>query len=222
MTGFFNMDHKFFAAMSRAADLILLNLIFLVCCIPLVTIGASVTALYYVTLKMTRNEESYLIRSFLKSFRQNFRQSTLIWIILLLAAFLLGTDFAIIDIFSDTPIRMLRYPLMVIVFFLAMILLYVFPLQAKFENTIAQTFKNALLMSLRHLPVTLVMLCICAVPMALTLSHPAAFAYGIFLWVMIGFSLIAFVNSRFFVKIFDQYIPQEKDSKNAGSSPLRQ
>lgn len=204
--------------MNRAGDLIVLNLIFLVCCIPLVTIGASVTALYYVTLKMSRNEESYLIRGFLKSFRQNFRQSTLIWIILLLAAFLLGADFAIIRIFSDTLISILRYPLTVIALFLAMILLYVFPLQAKFENTIPKTFKNALLMSLRHLPVTLAMLCICIVPMALTLSHPMAFAYGIFLWVMIGFSLIAFANSRFFVKIFDQYLPQEENPKNEDSS----
>lgn len=215
MNRLFNMDNKFFAAMGRAADLIVLNLAFLVCCLPVVTIGASVTALYYVTLKMVRNEESYLVRGFFKSFRQNFRQATLIWGILLAAALLLGADFAIIGIFPDTPLRVLRYPLMVIALFLAMIFLYVFPILAKFENTLWGTLKNALLMSLRHLPYTLAMLVITIVPMAFTLSNPVVFAYGLFLWVMLGFSLTAFWDSRFFVRIFDQYLPPEEEPPKA-------
>ncbi len=76
MDRIFNMDNKFFTFMGKAADLILLNIIFLICCLPVVTIGASVTAMYYVTLKMVRNEESYISRSFFQSFRQNFRQAT--------------------------------------------------------------------------------------------------------------------------------------------------
>ena len=55
MDRIFNMDNKFFTFMGKAADLILLNIIFLICCLPVVTIGASVTAMYYVTLKMVRN-----------------------------------------------------------------------------------------------------------------------------------------------------------------------
>ena len=215
MNRLFNMDNKFFAAMGRAADLIVLNLAFLVCCLPVVTIGASVTALYYVTLKMVRNEESYLVRGFFKSFRQNFRQATLIWGILLAAALLLGADFAIIGIFPDTPLSVLRYPLMVIALFLAMVFLYVFPILAKFENTLWGTLKNALLMTLRHLPYTLAMLMITIVPMAFTLSNPVVFAYGLFLWVMLGFSLTAFWDSRFFVRIFDQYLPPEEEPPKA-------
>ena len=64
MNRFFSMDNKFFVFMGKVADLCLLNLICLVCCIPIVTAGASITALYYVTLKMVRNEESYIFRSF--------------------------------------------------------------------------------------------------------------------------------------------------------------
>ena len=82
MDRLFNMDNKFFTVMGRVADLIMLNVVFLICCLPIVTIGASLTALHYVTLKMTRNEESYIIRSFFKSFKQNFKQSTLIWILM--------------------------------------------------------------------------------------------------------------------------------------------
>ena len=67
MDRLFNMDNKFFTVMGRVADLIMLNVVFLICCLPIVTIGASLTALHYVTLKMARNEESYIIRSFFKS-----------------------------------------------------------------------------------------------------------------------------------------------------------
>ena len=64
MERFFNMDNKFFSAISRVADLIILNILCLVCCLPVVTIGPSLTALFYVTLKMVRNEESYIAKGF--------------------------------------------------------------------------------------------------------------------------------------------------------------
>ena len=86
MDRLFNMDNKFFTVMGRVADLIMLNVVFLICCLPIVTIGASLTALHYVTLKMTRNEESYIIRSFFKSFKQNFKQATVINLIMLAVA----------------------------------------------------------------------------------------------------------------------------------------
>ena len=64
MNRFFNMDNKFFVFMGRVADLLLLNFLCILCCIPVVTAGASITALSYVTLKMARDEESYIARSF--------------------------------------------------------------------------------------------------------------------------------------------------------------
>ena len=66
MDRIFNMDNKFFTFMGRVADLIILNLLFLLCCIPIVTIGPAITAMYYVTMKMVRNEEAYIARSFFK------------------------------------------------------------------------------------------------------------------------------------------------------------
>ena len=83
MNRFFNMDNKFFVFMGRVADLLLLNFLCILCCIPVVTAGASITALYYVTLKMARDEESYIARSFFRSFKQNFKQATIINIIML-------------------------------------------------------------------------------------------------------------------------------------------
>ena len=89
MDRFFNMDNKFFTFMSRVADLIILNLLCIVCCIPVVTIGPSIAAMFYVTLKMVRNEESYIVRGFFKSFKQNLKQGIVINLIMLAAALLL-------------------------------------------------------------------------------------------------------------------------------------
>ena len=89
MDRIFNMDNKFFVFMGRVADLMILNILCIICCIPIITIGASVTAMYYVTLKMARNEESYIVRSFFKSFKENFKQATVIWLVALVAGLLL-------------------------------------------------------------------------------------------------------------------------------------
>ena len=88
----FDMNNKFFRFMSKVADLCILNIICVVCCIPVITAGASITAMYYVTLKMVRNEEAYILRSFFKSFKQNFKQATIINLIMLLIGVVLYVD----------------------------------------------------------------------------------------------------------------------------------
>ena len=103
MDRFFNMDNKFFTVMGRVADLIMLNVVFLICCLPIVTIGASLTALHYVTLKMARNEESYIIKSFFKSFKQNFKQATIINLIMLAVGAVLYLDLNIVSNLTVVP-----------------------------------------------------------------------------------------------------------------------
>lgn len=92
MGRFFSMDNKFFTFMNKVADLCILNIICLVCCIPIVTAGASITAMYYVTLKMVRNEEAYIVRSFFKSFKDNFKQATIINLIMIAVGAVLYLD----------------------------------------------------------------------------------------------------------------------------------
>lgn len=97
----FNMDGPVFRFLGKLADLMILNVVFLICCLPIVTIGASLTALNYVSLKMAEGEEGYIVKSFFKSFRQNFVQSTLMWLITLAAGLILCLDFYIVKGVSD-------------------------------------------------------------------------------------------------------------------------
>ena len=80
------MDNVVTRALTKICDMICLNVIWLICCIPIVTIGASTTALYSVLLKMVKNEEGYIFRSFFKAFKENFRQSTVIWLLFVLVS----------------------------------------------------------------------------------------------------------------------------------------
>ena len=74
MSSFFSMDSPFFSFMSRLADIVLLNLLYIICCLPVFTIGAATSALYYQVMKMSKNEESYVFRGFFKAFRENFKK----------------------------------------------------------------------------------------------------------------------------------------------------
>lgn len=221
MDRFFNMDNKFFAVMGRVADLIILNVIFLICCLPVVTIGASLTALHYVTLKMARNEESYIVRSFFKSFKQNFKQATIIHLIMLVIGAVLYMDLNIVNYF-DKPISQILY-----VFFIALgiiyllVFLYLYPVLAKFYNSIKNTFLNAFLMAIRHLPYTVLMAVITLAPASVFLIQSFRVQSTVLmLLILMGFALEAFINGHFLVKIFDNYVPKETDDGNIDTEDI--
>ena len=207
MDKFFNMDNKFFSMMGRAADLMILNIVFIICCLPIVTIGASLTALHYVTLKMVRNEESYIVKSFFKSFKQNFKQATIINLIMLLFGGLLYLDLNIINNMSGSMASVLHVLFIAFGIVYFVIFLYLYPVLAKFYNTIKHTFRNAFLMSIRHLPYTVLMALITAAPVAIFFIPTAQVqSIVLLLFILMGFSLEAFINGHFLVKIFDNYI----------------
>ena len=212
MNRFFSMDNKFFVFMGKVADLCLLNLVCLACCIPIVTAGASITALYYVTLKMVRNEESYIFKSFFKSFKQNFRQATIIHLIMVAAAVLLYLDTNIVKAMGEPMSQIMSVIFAVFTLVYAMILLYLYPILAKFYNSVKNTFTNAVLMAIRHLPYTIIMLIICALPLLIFFVPSLQMQMTLILLLLLfGMAVIAYLNSFFLVKVFDKYIPENSE-----------
>ena len=210
MDRFFNMDNKFFTFMSRVADLMILNLICIACCVPIVTIGPALTALFYMTMKMMRNEESYIVRGYFKSFKENLKQGIIINLIMLAAGFLLFVDFRIAQGMEGNMSRVMYFLLAFILLIYLMIFVYVYPVLAKFYNTIRNTFVNAFLMSVRHLPYTLLMILVTVLPFVLFFTGSAQIqSIELGLSMLLGISGIAFINSWFLVRIFDNYIPKE-------------
>ena len=210
----FDMDSGFFRALSRLADLMILNLIFVVCCIPIVTIGPALTAMHYVTLKMVDNEEGYIVRGFFKSFRQNLRQAIIIWVIMLLLGCLLATDLLILREATGMLLQVMRVFIMATFVVYFMELIYVFPVLSRFENSVRATMKNALFMAILDFPRTILMAVIIGVSVFITLYNSYTFWYGILVWIMLAFSCIAYVNSRFFTKIFKKYMPKDPEEED--------
>ena len=219
----FDMDNKFFRFMGRLADLCILNVLCILCCIPVVTAGASITAMFYVTMKMVRNEEAYIARSFFKSFKENFRQATVINIIMLVIAGVLYVDFRVAKSMPGTASTVFQYLFLIFASLYVMLFTYIYPVLAKFYNSIKNTFRNAILMSVRHLPYTVLMIIVSICPVLVFYIQSArAQSMLLLLLIMVGFALVAYINSFFFVKIFDRYIIQEPEEKSENAEEVQE
>lgn len=209
MSKLFRMDSPLMRFLTKIADLMVLNILFCVTSIPLITIGASWTALYSVTLKMVRDEEGSVSRSYFRSFRQNFRQATLLWLGVLVVLALLVLDIRALNGMSEgTAPGLLRVGVEILALLGIMVLQYLFPSLARFEASLADTLKNACMMALAHLPKTALMTAAAVGAVWITLINNTTIAVGLMVWPLIGFSLMAFGNSGILRKIFDNYVPK--------------
>lgn len=224
MKGFFSYDSGFFRVLDKIGSLFVLNMLTLLCSIPLITIGAAFTALYYVTMKMVRDEETYVTKDYFRSFKQNFIQSTVIWLVLLVTGGILVFDYRLMALNREilAPARVIMILTLSGGVFLAVEQAYVFPVLAKFYNTTGQTMKNAFIMGIRHFPKTVVIIFINLVFPAITLVGLLRNGKSLLapLYICLGFAVTAYANSFIFVKIFDQYIPIEMgdSSESAGDN----
>lgn len=205
MGGLFSVDGKFAQFMGKLADIIILNVLLVVCSIPIVTAGAAATAFYYVMLKLVKNEESYVFRSFLKAFRENFKQSTIVYLIILGVAAVIGIDFICSETGWGTG-NPLFVVFCIIALFFYMGSCYLFPIMAFFENSTKKVFKNAFLMAIAHFPYTILIALVSFFPWFVLLFGQILPA--IFFNLIIGFSLSGFINSQLFRRIFKRYIPE--------------
>jgi len=212
MNRLFNLDSPVMVILSRVADLVILNLAWLVFCLPVVTIGASTTALYRVTLNMADDKGSSVLRDFWEAFRSNFKKSTLLFLILLVPMAAVVLDLWILlggalpaSVFSSV---LCILPAVVFVFATS----YVYPLSAQFENTLVGTLKNAFFMSFAHLPVTLAVSVLNLLPVILFFFWPTGFWYSLIVWFLLGGALVAYTNTLLLRKVFRKYFPKEGSS----------
>lgn len=202
----FNLDSPLMSGLSKLADLICLNIIALICCIPIFTIGASLTALNYVVLKIVRDEEGYIIKSFFKSFKQNFRQATIIWLLVMLIGLLIIGDFWII-IYSGVQIpKWIMIALLAAVFLLLLSVMHIFPLLSRFDNTIKNTIKNSFLMGILNLPRTLGMIVCWVIPLIIMFYAVRLLPVVLFL----GISGPVFGCALLYNKPFKKFEPEEE------------
>lgn len=207
MDNLFRYDNKFFEILGKITDVIILNLLCIISCLPIVTIGASITASYSIAMKMVKDEETYITKEFIKRFKENFKTSTIVWSIMLIIGVVLLFDFYMSKLVLNESIsKVLQLVFTTISIIYIFTLTYVFPIISKFENTIKNTMINSTLISIQNLPYTIIMVVLNLSPLLLVNLFSIYWGHIIFFYTVIGFGIIIYINSIFFEKIFNKFI----------------
>lgn len=209
----FDIDSPLIIFLGKMADMMWLTILTMVCCIPIITVGPSLTALHYVALKMVRNEDGYITRSFFKAFKENFRQATIIWLLFLVVFVFLFVDYRII-ITAGTEVNIVvQLLIFVIGVFTVFTFMYVWPVLAKFENTIKRTIMNAFAISGVQFFKSLLMLLINLTPFLLWYfvqpQIPNIFPILFVFWFSVPAYLSAKLYDKFFRTMEDRILEQQ-------------
>jgi len=203
----FSPDSTLMRALTRIADTMILNFFFIVTSLPVITLGASLTALNFTAMRIATGKCNSVSSDYFRSFRRNFRQGTVIALILALLGAVLAAWYIVVTSLAIPPLAEL---LLLAVWYglaltLAMMTVFAFPYLASFEGTTRQVLRNARLMSWRHLLTTLAVLALMALAAGVTVLVPEFTGYGLG-WLLIGFAGIAVANGFLFARVFDKYI----------------
>ncbi|MBS6398224.1 MAG: YesL family protein [Clostridiales bacterium] len=213
MGSLFSLDGPVARVLGRAADFLILSLLWVVFSIPLITLGASTTALYTMTLRMVRDEDGKLIEGFWNAFRSNFKQATVIHLILTAVTVLLWIYWRAVSAL-DGSLRMV-FTAVFGLFLLQWLLVvqFIYPVLARFQNSVLNILKNAWVMAVSGLPYFLVSLVFTGLPLWTLLLNTNLFVMILPLWIFMGPGLIAWLNSFLFHQCFKKYIPEEEETE---------
>ncbi|MEY8391717.1 DUF624 domain-containing protein [Lachnospiraceae bacterium] len=182
----FNYDSSVMRAINKFTDCMFLSILFLVSCLPLFTIGTAATALYYTAHKVLRGDRGYIFRDYVKSFRDNFRQTFPVWLLIVAIVALLAVDWNIIRLYvkDKNLLGALEITFLVGTSMLSGWISYLFPYMARFEDTRKRSMKNALLMEIAHLPLTFLLLALTVLSIVLFYMAPtlALFLPAVYAW----------------------------------------
>ncbi|SHI29102.1 Uncharacterized membrane protein YesL [Butyrivibrio fibrisolvens DSM 3071] len=241
MSKLFDLDSPLMRILNKVADLMILNVSTLLFCVPglfsgyvalqiyttegivnlpailmfivlSIPMGSAITGMHFVLLKMVRGDEAYIVKDFWKSFKLNFKQASVIWLIFEVAAFLLVLDYKIY-MGSDTFPKVMLIMTGVVAVIVFIIYLYVFPVLSRFSNTIGNTLKNSFLMSILGLPRTLGMMVITGVAFMLPVLVPDLI-YRIFpIYILFGLTLPGFLCALLYSPLFKRFEPEVKEEE---------
>lgn len=200
MGGIFKIDGKLFRFGTKLTDLMIINLLTLLCCLPIFTIGPALTAMHYVLLRLYRDEEGYIVKGYFKSFKENFKQATLIWLIYLGIIAVVGLDAWVIAKGGLAIPAFIKYALVFVGVVGTFSLTWVFVLQSRYENPIKATIKNSFIVSVANFFKTVMMLIMLLVPALLIFISEATLPIVFFY----GFSLPGLLQTMIYSKIFDR------------------
>ena len=192
--------YRILAPLSKLCDLMILNLLFLLGCLPIVTVGASLSGMYYALFRFA-NEEGTVFKDYWHGFRSDFGKSTAGWLLLLVILFLVLENGWYLYVSGNLSTWILI--LFLTVLFLALAIgSYFFPLNARFQNTFGRTLNNSVIFALGHLPRTILLVILNNFILAICFFAPSTFLSMLIAVLAGGFSIPAYLSVLILKKVF--------------------
>lgn len=195
----FSVDGAFYQFMSKMFDVLKLSILWIVCSLPIITVGASTVAAMYVALKMVDDEEGYILKQFFKGFKDNCKKATLLWLINIVAVYAIYLDFQFFEVIEGNPIIFLLIGIVSIVLLISA-MLYSYPLLARYENTLFHTIQNSIDITRKYMARTLIIVLIVFFEVVLFQLHMTL----MFIGLIFGPGFIIFTVAAFSKRIFQE------------------
>lgn len=205
MGNIFRWDSPLMRVMMLITNLICLNVLWLLCCLPVITAGAATTAMYSVIFQYITKQDDSVMKPFFKAFKENFKTVTPIWVLHLLIGATLGAEVFYLSQGAQLWIKVIFG---ILLFIYVGVSAYLYPILARYHTSRKQALLNSFALSTRHLFTTICVVVLNAVPVALILFLPEMFWKTILLWSLGGFSLIALLCGQMLLVILRKYEPQ--------------
>ena len=203
----FNLDAPVIQWLGKIGQMMFTSVVWLVCCLPVVTVGAATAAMFRIMFNMKEDRDCSL-KVYFRAFRDNFKQATALWLILLACASLLAAGFYAVVLLENVTLRLMALMLFCLLFFLVYIAaIYVFPLTVYFENTVKGTALNAVAMGLSNLRQSIFAAALVLLPLVLMLVSMQLFITLLFLLVVLGPGAICYGIVCILSPVFQRYVP---------------
>ena len=191
--------------LSAVFDLVVINVLCIVCCLPVFTAGASLSSGFLAAREVLIDGGSGAMRVFFRGFRENFRQTALLTLGSLVVLAALFWDFLLLRVYFEGALyTVLLIVLALITFFFIAILSYALPLITRYSNTLREHLHNALILCILYLPRTILMVFLNVLPVLMFLLLPYAFVYTLVFWLMLGVGVIQLIDAVLMRDVFDR------------------
>lgn len=217
MKNLFNLESPLMQMLTRIGDMILLNVLFLLCSIPVITLGASLAAMHKMLQEIVYETDSSTVKGFFRAFRDNFKQATVVWLFVLLVIAGLFCDYLLIITFfsGSEAVKWMLILLAVLAVIVSCIAAYLIPMLVRYDNKLRNHVNNAVILAVIKLPRTLGLLALNFLPLIIMTLSLNVFIQTLIFWIFIGFAFTTYMETLLLKPVFDE-LEQGKDNVRVG------
>ena len=215
MKKLFGLDSPIVQFMEHVADFFILNLLTLLCCIPLITVGAALTAHSKVMQNIVMDEEQPVMKAYFQAFIGNFKQATVFWLAALVMIVLCAVDVLLIRVyFHEGWVEIVDWVLVILGIMALGVLCYAFPMIARYENSLKEHLRNSVVLAIGALPRTLLLVLLAAFPVILAVMSLELFFNTLFIWFTCGISIVLFLQALILRPVFRRLEPEDDEQES--------